>query len=697
MLVFSLAALLPLLPLTQDEMLGVQCGGAMQAAGEGKTRCDNGAIVTYQDMRAEADWIEFDPSTKLLTAGDRVRFRRTGEDLTGGRLSYNVETKTGTFTEASGLREGWFLKAGDYELLEDGRWDLKRVTATACSGECPAWRWTWKEATVTPGVKIVGRGGVFRFKNVPLLYVPRLSVPSEAKERSSGFLIPSTSTSTTKGRSFRETYFWAIGRSYDASFTAEYFTLRGPAGTIDFRAIPDERTNINVSTLFAIDRKDQGGYRTHVRATTGFGRDWRALADVNVTSSFDFRQVFEEGFSLISSPIERSIGFATRNGPHASLNFLFDRSAIFFPGQSSAALRKSPSVELQFPSRAIGGKIPIYFSLDGSFAGMSRRDSVIDTPAFVERVDATPSLQIPLLRSSLLTWSHEFGLRETVYTHSLDPGVVPKALNRAVFDYTTKITGPQLEKNYGSWRHLLEPTLEYRYTAGIGSFRKTIVIDEVDLMTDTNEIEYGLTNRFAAGHEFLTWRIAQKLYFDPQFGGALIAGRRNTLEPLMDLTGFAFSFGEGRRFSPLVSTMRIATTPTTSTDIEVDYDTQRKEFRSAGIMGGLNRGLFGSSVGYFFNKRTEIQSPSNQLRGLFTFGSQTRRGVNAGFGFYYDIYRSIFQGSTTQVSYNAECYGLSVEFTQYDIGVRKESRLRFSFSFKNLGSVGTLRPQERLF
>ena len=165
----------------------------------------------------------------------------------------------------------------------------------------------------------------------------------------------------------------------------------------------------------------------------------------------------------------------------------------------------------------------------------------------------------------------------------------------------------------------------------------------------------------------------------------------------MDLTGFAFSSGEGHRFSPLVSTMRIATTPTTATDIEVDYDTEREEFRSAGIMGGLNRGLWGGSIGYFFNKRTEIQSPSNQLRGLFTFGSQTRRGLNAGFGFYYDIYRSIFQGSTTQVSYNAECFGLSVEFTQYDIGVRKESRLRFSFSFKNLGSVGTLRPQERLF
>ena len=114
-------------------------------------------------------------------------------------------------------------------------------------------------------------------------------------------------------------------------------------------------------------------------------------------------------------------------------------------------------------------------------------------------------------------------------------------------------------------------------------------------------------------------------------------------------------------------------------------------------MGGANHGPINSSIGYFFNKRSEIQDPSNQLRGLVTFGYQDKPGLSAGFGFYYDIQRSLFQGSTAQVGYNFECYGLSFEFTQYDLGARKESRLRFSLSLKNIGSFGTLRPQERLF
>jgi LPS-assembly protein len=146
-----------------------------------------------------------------------------------------------------------------------------------------------------------------------------------------------------------------------------------------------------------------------------------------------------------------------------------------------------------------------------------------------------------------------------------------------------------------------------------------------------------------------------------------------------------------------VSTVRIATTPQTSTDIQVDYDTEREEFRSAGILGGLNRGSLYASVGYFFNKRTEVQAPSNQVRGLVVWGSQTKPGLSGGLGFTYDIRQSLFQGATGQVGYNAECYGLNFEYTQYSLGARRESGIRVSLSLKNLGAFGNSRSQERLF
>jgi LPS-assembly protein len=701
MLSLAFALLLPLVQQPEDPQL--QCSGEVSRAGNaGLIRCTGGATVTYQDVRVDAGWIEYSPESKDVRAGDRVRFTRAEEKLEGGELSFNLETRTGTFKDASGQIEGFYIKAAHYERKADGRWYVIRSTATTCSGECPTWSFNFREATVNPGKDVRGKGMVLRFQRLPVFYAPRFRIPTERQDRSSGFLIPSTSNSTTKGRSIRQSYFWAINRSADATVTAEYFTKRGPAGTIDFRATPNDKTRIEVSTFFAIDRMKQGGQRTNIRSLTSFGKNdsWRGVTSVDITSSFAFRQIYEEGFNLISSPIEQSQSFLTNNRPRSSLNFVYDRSAIFFPDQPTVALRKFPAMDVQLPLRSLGTRIPVYFSLEGGFAGMSRRDNEIQTPAWVQRVDIHPSIDIPVLSTAALTWSHHVGVRDTFYTHSIDlitGKVGQKPLNRGVFDYVMKVGGPQLERDFGSWRHVIESDVQYRFIAGVDRFMQTIEVDETDLVTDTNELEYGITNRFFAGWEFLTWRIAQKLYFDPNFGGALQSGRRNALDPLMTLTGFAFSDGEPRRFSPVVSTFRIATSPNTSTDIEVDYDAKRQEFRSAGIMGGLNRGPINSSLGYFFNKPTAIQSANNQLRGLVSYGSQAKLGMSVGVGINYDVERSLFQGATTQLGYNSDCYGLSLEFTTFDLGNRKESRLRFSLSLKNIGSFGTLRPQERLF
>src|SRR5205814_7988348 len=142
-----------------------------------------------------------------------------------------------------------------------------------------------------------------------------------------------------------------------------------------------------------------------------------------------------------------------------------------------------------------------------------------------------------------------------------------------------------------SWRHVIEPTVDYQYLDGADEFRKTLVIDDVDLVTNTNEVEYAITNRFFAKREVFSWRVAQKYFFDPTFGGAILPGRRNVFAPLLDISGFAFADGL-RRMSPIVSTMRVSTSASSSTDLQVDYDTRDHLFRSAGVSGGVNRGQF---------------------------------------------------------------------------------------------------------
>ena len=341
--------------------------------------------------------------------------------------------------------------------------------------------------------------------------------------------------------------------------------------------------------------------------------------------------------------------------------------------------------------------LPLYISADTSLSGIARRDAAGTTPTLVERFDLHPSLEAPVLRLNFLDWSQRVSLRETAYTHSRESPLVPDdTLNRFSLDYSSNLVGPQLQRDYGTWRHVIEPSVDYRYINGADRFRKTIVVDDVDLVTNTNEVEYAVTNRFFTTREVFSWRLAQRYFFDPTFGGAIIPGRRNVFAPTLDISGFAFADGK-RRSSPIVSTMRISTSASTSTDLQMVYDTRDHLFRSAGVIGNVNRGLFLGGISYFFTRRSAIEIPNNQLRGTLSYGNQMKRGFSAALQFSYDVQHSLFQSSVAEIGYNTDCYGLNFEMSQFNIGDRVESRFRFAFLLKNIGSVGTIRPRERLF
>ncbi len=692
----QLAVIILLLTGPQQDQVTISSSGP-QEKNQNILRATGDVVVTYEDMRIEADTITYDETTKELTAGDHIRFTRNTEHLEAGHLVINIDTKSGTLTDVRGeLGPGFFIMAGEAHRTEDGRYELKNATITTCDDSSrPGWTLALARAVIEPNKQVTARNSTFRLQGVPLFYMPYVLLPASNRTRSTGLLIPSTSTSTTKGRSVGETFFYAINRSADATFTGEYFTKRGFAALADFRAVPNAESNITVNTLFAQDRKGQGGRSARILTAGNIGQGFRGVADMNLVSSFVFRQVFEEGFNIISSPLEHSLGFLTRNRSDASLNVLYSRSGVFFTNQPTAVLRKFPTLEVSIPDRPVHD-LPVYFSLESGLAGIARRDAAMKTPTFVERFDLHPAVEIPILRSSSFDWSQRIGVRETVYTHSRQEQVLGNAINRFSYDYTSRFTGPQIERDFGGWKHVIEPSIDYRYITKADRFRTTIIVDDVDLVTNTNEIDYGITNRFFTNREVFAWTISQRYYFDPSFGGAIIPGTRNVFAPVLDVTGFAFADGR-RRFSPIVSTMRISTSASASTDVQVDYDTRDHLFRSAGIIGGLNRGQAFGSVSYFFTRRSLIQIPNNQLRGTVGFGNQLKPGFSGAFSFSYDVERSLFQSSVAQVGYNTDCYGVNFELSQFDIGARKESRFRFAFTLKNIGSYGTLRPQERLF
>ena len=94
---------------------------------------------------------------------------------------------------------------------------------------------------------------------------------------------------------------------------------------------------------------------------------------------------------------------------------------------------------------------------------------------------------------------------------------------------------------------------------------------------------------------------------------------------------------------------------------------------------------------------TILLSNTDQIRAQLTYGNQNRRGLNYGATMFYDIHLGIFEGLSAQGSYNTDCCGLSIQYRRIAISTRDEHQFLLSFEISNIGSVGTLNRQERLF
>jgi LPS-assembly protein len=199
--------------------------------------------------------------------------------------------------------------------------------------------------------------------------------------------------------------------------------------------------------------------------------------------------------------------------------------------------------------------------------------------------------------------------------------------------------------------------------------------------------------------DFLSWRIVQKHYFDSTFGGALIPGQRNVFEALDSLTPFAFA-SVARNWSPIVSDVKL--TPGGAYDAEqiIEYDPQLQKVTTIGTLLKLKPySQFYFTVAHFRLQGDPIVQPlTQQIRTIFGYGDITSKGLNVSGGVSYDILSGTSQNEFAQIGYNGGCCGLSFEYRRINLGtVRNENQFRVAFILANLGSLGNLRRQDRIY
>ena len=701
------------------------------------------AEVETDEFLLRADEIDYNDTTGYAEARGRVRFLsfERGESLDADQAEYYLEEMKGRFYNVRGSvppkidpRPG--ILASNAPFVFQGRWAdrlanryiLHNGFVTNCRIPRPWWRLQGQKFDIIPGDRAIAYQTWFRVRRVPIFYSPAFYRPLEENPRRSGFLIPMLGNSSRYGQVISGGYYWAINRSHDLTYRPQYYTARGFAHNVDFRGKPSARTDFDLIVFGVNDRgellgdgtrRKQGGLTLTFR---GQSRDlpwgFEARGQVNYLTSLRFRQAFTQSFTEAVNTEAHSRGYVTKHWSTYALTLVAERSVNYQSDQDEdrIVVRRLPMLDFSSRDRPLfaRSRLPIWWSLESTAGLMRRNQPLFQTRQYVERLDLAPRIM------TALRWKHfnllpSLAIRETHWGSSFRDGRVSgDGFLRSTREAAVELEAPSIGRIFDavpSWlggkkvgdkmKHVIETRAGFRWSGGVEDFSRAVRFDDTELLSNTKEFDYSLTNRIYVKkdgnvRELLSWQLWQKRYLDPTLGGAVVDGQRNVFLTQMDMTPYSF-FNQRRHQSPIVSALRLSPTPAFSIDWRSDYDPLRQAVVNSSIQGVYRHDNLTVSAGHNQVRNNPLISPgANQMIGTVGWARPNQRGWSIGSLAIYDYRQRLFQYSSTQAGYNTDCCGLSIQFRRIGVGVAR-NEWRAAFAVANIGSFGNLRRQERLF
>jgi len=659
---------------------------------------DKDVVITYKDRRVQADHIEYDSNTAEVTLTGHVLLTNsaTQERIAASHGTYNLKAETGRFYDVDG---SYGIKTDparhrtvyttDSPFLFTGRmvvktapdnYDVYSGTVTTCTLPKPDWLFSSDHIALNDNIAAM-HGATFRLLNIPLFYFPYATHPADPNARQSGFLIPTISNSSSKGIVIGEQVYMVIDRSSDLTVGADYYSMIGWAQMATFRYKGPALDFLKLHYQGVLDRRipseNQGGEEAVLAARHDISTETRAAANIDYLSSYIYREAFSDSYNQAVTSDILSTVYITHQFYGLEFGALADRyqgiKVVGTPTRAQQEVHIFHAPTLSFDSTEhlvpdTGNRFSngLEISLESSASGLKRTQPNFETGGIVERFDVHPQANYPI---AIDDWHivPSVAVRETYYTRaraSAVPGQPPEqseeSTSRFDVEFNLAIRPPAIERTFEpghltkilgtELRHTIEPEFTYRLADGVDNFRNILRFDDVDVMSNTDEFEYGVTQRIfrkpkpravaetgkpcpteaiaqlagfnsdapngiddapmsetpdadtptggqCPSEELISWRLTQRYFFDQTFGGAIANGRRNLFTTTLDLSGVAF-LTEPREISPLISRLRVRSSAHTDFEWDFDFDTGAKKFNSSNVYVDLHQGNVFSALSY---------------------------------------------------------------------------------------------------
>lgn len=744
---------------------------------------DGDVVIYYRNYIVHADHATYNDGTSEIHAQGHMMVDGGPDDehFEADHGTINMDDNTGDFFDVVGTlgveraprgrmvftAPNPFAVTGREVLqLGQGHYRVIHGTMTSCRLPKPDWQIISQTMELNNGVART-HNGFFEIFNVPLFYLPFATHPVN-EQRESGILLPYFGNNTTKGAVVGEGFYLTLGRSADLTIATQYWSKRGfaPNGIFRYRGLGENFANVRFHSLLDHGllepdgtRVNQGGVDIAADGRYDFSPHTTGVVDAEYLSSYVYRLVFEEDYAIAINSEVKSQMFATHEDHDlwASLriNRYQDFQSASVPGDEVRILHL-PEIDVESADRRLGGAMsvsPVWWGFSGSAGLLSRHDyPSFRTSAEVPRVDVYPRLSMPLHFDGW-TFRPDAAFRETWYAKSqfpVDLEQIPEVRGagapRTDVEAGFELRPPALERDFsapwlthllgGDLRHTIEPDVGYRYVTGINNFQQILRFDDTDVASNTNELRYGLTQRFFLRHlhphpctgdealgpdsmcgggtrDWITWRVAQKYYFEPDFDHAITRGTPNPLTTTLDFTGIDF-LTEARHTTPVISRLRLRTTTATDLEWDLDYDAKEGKITSSNIFAGYQHGLYRFQFGDSYvnvplgttpltTAKTPPGSPNapnpyNQIHLSAVYGQANKLGPSFGLNAAYDLVHQQLQYGAAQVQYNLNCCGIDFQYRRFSLGsIRDDSEYMGSINFAGFTNVGDLPHRISLF
>ena len=222
-------------------------------ASDDKIILDGHVTVVKGKEVLKADRVELDTSNQNFVATGNVNYDSSNLKISGETIDGNLDSPEGFISNGKIISGKDIFQGEKIDRLSKNHFILNEGRYTSCVNNPPDWRLYGNNIDLTSGEYAYMNDVVVEAFGLPITYIPYLVLPVKST-RQSGFLTPNFGFGSD-GFNANESYFWAISRSQDMTFTLGHYNNRGLKEAAEFRSVYAPESSSSIYYFHLDDKK----------------------------------------------------------------------------------------------------------------------------------------------------------------------------------------------------------------------------------------------------------------------------------------------------------------------------------------------------------------------------------------------------------------------------------------------------------